>query len=321
MLMDQFGREIYYLRVSITDKCNLRCRYCMPEEGIVLRSHDEMLRTEEMERIIRLFVQEGIRSVRITGGEPLVYKGIIPFVQALNRMNLKDLSMTTNGILLPKYAQELKAAGLNRINISLDTLDPERFRWITRGGNVEEVFAGIEAALQAGLDPVKVNVVVSKGINQAEVWEIAQLAKERPLHLRFIELMPIGDDSLWNRENYVSSEETKRLIENAGGQLLPKKVPGCGPAEVYTLPHWQGTVGFIHAISSHFCDTCNRLRLTSDGSIYPCLHSDISINLLEPIRSGINDEELLNLLREAVALKPKRSKLGSQNHCMHSIGG
>ncbi len=321
MLIDKFGRHIYYLRVSITDKCNLRCRYCMPEEGIELKPHDHMLRIEEMERIIRLFVQEGVTSVRVTGGEPLVHKGILPFINALSGMGLKDLSMTTNGVLLDRFAKPLKENGMDRLNISLDTLDEERFRWVTRGGDVKQVLKGIDATLQAGLDPVKINMVVTKGFNDQEVWKMAQLAKDLPLHVRLIELMPIGGDDIWNKDNYVSTADSKALIEAHGGKLIPKKVRGCGPAEVYTLAGWQGTVGFIHAVSAHFCDTCNRVRLTADGHIYPCLHSNISTNILEPVRNGATDEELLQILREAVSLKPKRSSLGAQNHCMHSIGG
>jgi len=322
MLKDKFGREIYYLRVSITDRCNLRCRYCMPEEGVELAKHEEMLRTEEFQRLIRLFVGEGIKSVRVTGGEPLVRNDIVEFTRELAALPLKDLSMTTNGILLPKLAKDLKAAGLNRINISLDSLNPDRFHWITRRGHLSQVLEGIDAALEVGLDPVKINAVVTRGLNDDEVWDLAQLAKDRPLHVRFIELMPVGSEGTWGKQNYVSSAETKGIIEKEGGILVPaNNVKGCGPAEIFAYDGWKGSIGFIHAVSAHFCARCNRLRLTGDGKLFPCLHSNLAVDIRTPMREGATDEELVKLFREAVELKPQRSKLGSQHNCMNSIGG
>ena len=286
MLKDKFGREIYYLRVSVTDRCNLRCRYCMPEDGIDLNEHDEMLRIEELQHLVKLFVDEGITSVRVTGGEPLVRKGIVDFMRSLAAMPLKDISMTTNAVLLPEMAADLKKAGLNRINISLDSLNPDRFHWITRCGHLSQVLDGIDAALAAKLDPVKINAVVTRGLNDDEVWALAQMAKDRPLHVRFIELMPVGKDGIWSKDSYVSSAETKARIESQGGALLPAtNVKGCGPAEIYHYEGWKGSVGFIHAVSAHFCQRCNRLRLTADGKLYPCLHSELSVDIKTPAAS------------------------------------
>lgn len=321
MLIDNWGRKIDYLRVSITDKCNLRCRYCMPEEGICHLSHENVLRVEEMSRIVGIVAKEGINRIRITGGEPLVHKGILSFIASLHDMGLTDLSITTNGILLADMAKSLKQTGIDRVNISLDTLDPERFRWITRGGDVASVLRGVEAALAQDLTPVKLNMVVVKGLNDHEVVALSEMAKDKPLHIRFIELMPVGADGLWSKENFVSSAHTMAQIAAAGYKLVPASVLGAGPAEVYTVEGWRGTLGFIHAISGHFCANCNRLRLTADGKIYPCLHSNRSVDIITPLRQGASDEELLDIIKKAVNLKPERSDLGAQNHCMNTIGG
>ena len=321
MLVDNWGRKINYLRVSITDKCNFRCRYCMPEEGIAHLGHENMLRIEEMSRIIGIFAKEGVDRIRITGGEPLVHKGIISLIASLKDMGINDLSLTTNGVMLTKLAKELKESGVDRVNISLDSLDSERFSWITRGGDLQDVLNGIEAALAAHLDPVKINMVVVKGLNDNEVVALSEMAINKPLHIRFIELMPVGKDGIWSKENFVPTADTMAKIEAAGYHLMPWKVRGNGPAEVYTVKDWQGTVGFIHAVSSHFCSQCNRLRLASDGKLYPCLHSDISVDIITPIRNGATDEQLLEIIKNAVNLKPERSKLGTQNQCMNTIGG
>jgi cyclic pyranopterin phosphate synthase len=322
MLKDKFGREIYYLRVSVTDRCNLRCRYCMPEEGIDLNNHEDILRIEELKYLVGLFVDEGISSVRVTGGEPLVRKGIVDFMGSLAAMPLKDISMTTNGVLLPEMAADLKKVGLNRINISLDSLNPDRFHWITRCGHLGQVLEGIDAALAAKLDPVKINAVVTRGLNDDEVWPLAQMAKDRPLHVRFIELMPVGNEGIWSKDSYVSSAETKAKIEQMGGPLLPAHdIKGCGPAEIYHYDGWKGSIGFIHAVSAHFCQRCNRLRLTADGKLFPCLHSELAVDIKTPLRAGATDAELRRLFLQAVELKPRRSHLGEQHSCMHSIGG
>lgn len=322
MLVDKYGREISYLRISITDKCNLRCRYCMPEEGHPRVSHQKLLRVEEIFRVVRLFNELGIDKLRLTGGEPLVHKGLLGLIDDLTTLDIKDLSLTTNGILLPKYAEKLVEKGIRRVNISLDTLDGEKFDWVTRGGKVDEVMAGIDAAIAAGMEPIKLNMVVVKGFNDHEVWDMVQLVKDKPLHLRFIELMPIGDDGdFWTDDNFVASEDTKKLLEDKGLVLEPKQIKGNGPAEVFAIEGYAGTVGFIHAVSQHFCNKCNRIRMTSDGKIYPCLHSDKFVDILTPIREGKTDLEMKDILLEAVHAKPERSVLGDQTHCMFTIGG
>ncbi len=321
MLQDQWGREITYLRVSVTDKCNLSCRYCEQAKGVPFISHADILRIEEMYRLVNLFVAEGIKKIRITGGEPLLAKGLLTFIEKIAGLELEDISLTTNGILLATMAQDLKNAGLERVNISIDSLDAKNYRWITQGGDVNKVFAGIEAALTAGLHPVKLNVVVVRGLNDTEIWQMAKLAQDRPLHVRFIELMPIGESGIWSKKNFVSSEESKALLTAQGCKLRPAKVRGNGPAEVFDIPNWCGTVGFIHAISNNFCSSCNRLRLTSDGKLYPCLHSGSSFDIISAIRQGASDEELLAIMRQAVLAKPRRSAIGTQNNCMKTIGG
>ncbi|MDD4753194.1 MAG: GTP 3',8-cyclase MoaA [Desulfitobacteriaceae bacterium] len=320
MLTDRFHRKIEYLRISVTDKCNLRCRYCMPEEGVDIKSHEQLLRWEEIYRMVQAFTKEGISKVRITGGEPLVRKGLLNFIERLNNIGLQDISITSNGILLSRMAADLKQAGINRINISLDSLNKERYAWITRGGDVNKVLKGIEAAFQAGLEPVKLNTVVVRGFNHDEVVDLALLSKDMPLHVRFIELMPVGTDSIWGKDSFVSTAETIDRLREVG-ELKPARVNGNGPAQVWQLPGCQGTVGFISAISNHFCAKCNRIRLTADGRIYPCLHSDNYLSCFESLRNGTDDEELKTIVHRAVALKPGHHHLGVQERMMNAIGG
>ncbi len=322
MLVDTWGREITYLRISVTDKCNLRCRYCMPEEGVDKLDHGAVLTIEEMYRMASLFVKAGIDKIRITGGEPLVRKGIITFVEDLHKLPLQDLSMTTNGTLLAGMAAQLKAAGLDRINIGIDSVNETTYANVTRGGSLKEALAGLSAALEAGLDPVKINAVVMRGSNDQELWEIAQLAKSRPIHVRFIEFMPIGGGDIWLPERFVPAKEMKEKLEMAAGQpLIPCAVAGNGPAEVFAFPGWQGSIAFIHAVSEHFCGRCNRLRFTSEGKIYSCLHSGESLDVFAPLRQGASDEELLGYIEQAVQRKPQRSSLGAQSRGMNTIGG
>jgi len=322
MLVDSWGRKITYLRISVTDKCNLRCRYCMPEEGVDKLGHHEVLTIEEMYRMTALFVKAGINKIRITGGEPLVRKGILTFIEDLCKLPLKDLSMTTNGALLSGMAVELKKAGLDRINIGMDSVNEATYAYLTRGGSLSAALAGLEAALQAGLDPVKINAVVMRGSNDQELWEMAQLAKTRPLHVRFIEFMPIGSGEIWLPERFVSAKEMREQLEAAAGQeLVPYHVAGNGPAEVFTFPGWQGSIAFIHAVSNHFCNQCNRLRFTSDGKIYPCLHGTVYQDVFAALRQGASDVELMSYIQKAVDIKPQRSCLGTQGRGMHTIGG
>lgn len=320
MQLQSYGRKITYLRISITDKCNLRCRYCMPEEGVPHTPHDKILRAEELRRLTGIFCSVGITKIRITGGEPLVSRILLPFVSSLADLCLEDLSLTTNGQLLPQMAEQLKKAGINRVNISLDSLNPERFSWITRGGDLQKTLDGIDAALEAGLNPVKINTVMVRGYNDDEAIDIALLAKDRPLHIRFIEFMPLGEHMIWGPESYISRRETIEKIASLG-TLTPRQVYGNGPAEVFTIPGFMGTIGFIDAMSGHFCSSCNRLRLTCDGRLYSCLHNQEYTDLLGPLRAGASDKELLGLIVKTTAEKPRSHNLGSQNREMNTIGG
>ncbi|MBN1178660.1 MAG: GTP 3',8-cyclase MoaA [Anaerolineae bacterium] len=325
---DNYARPINYLRVSVTDLCNLRCVYCMPEGGVPKLAHDDVLRFEEIVRIVRLAVEMGIVHVRLTGGEPLARKGIAELVADLAHIpGLDDLSMTTNGTLLREHAGPLARAGLGRVNVSLDTLRPERFRHITRRGELADVLTGREAALDAGLRPVKVNVVVVRGMNDDEVVDLARLTLEPDWHIRFIEVMPLGKQTYWSGNGVVSSGEARARVEAALGPLtaVHGAGEGVGPARYYQLPGAAGTLGFISPITEHFCYACNRLRLTADGRLLPCLLSNIAIDLRTPLRAGASDADLGALLLKAIASKPQRHHLAenalSQSIPMSQIGG
>jgi cyclic pyranopterin phosphate synthase len=325
--LDNFNRPISYLRVSVTDRCNLRCVYCMPPGGIPWRPHEEILRYEEIETVVRAAAELGISKVRLTGGEPLVRLGIVNLVAMLARIpGMDDLAMTTNGTLLTRYADELKAAGLQRVNVSLDTLRPERFRTITRLGDLSDTLEGIAAAKEAGLVPVKVNTVVIRGLNDDEVVDFARLTRAPDWHVRFIEVMPLGDKADWADNGYVPMGEVRARIERELGKLVPAKlVTGGGPARYYRLPGAQGTIGFITPISEHFCYQCNRLRLTADGKLRPCLLSDYEIDLRTPLRQGASAEEIKALIIEGIRNKPERHHLSEQvipqGRAMSEIGG
>jgi len=310
---DVHNRPIQYLRVSVTDRCNLRCVYCMPEEGVPKLPRHDILRYEEIVRVVRVAVEMGFIHIRLTGGEPLARRGIVGLVADLARIpGLDDLSMTTNGILLSRHARRLAAAGLRRVNVSLDTLRPDRFRRITRRGRLEDVLEGRRAALEAGLRPVKVNSVIVRGLNDDEVVDLARLTLEPDWHVRFIEVMPLGSDACWSGDGVVSSDEIRSRIEGALGQLTAihgRASRGAGPARYYRLPGAGGTVGFISPVTEHFCQACNRLRLTSDGRLLPCLLSDAFIDLRTPLRAGADDEELKSLLRQAIVAKPRGHQL------------
>lgn len=304
---DHFGRQINYLRISITDRCNLRCLYCMPSEGITTRDRDEILRMEEILRAAEVALQLGINRFRLTGGEPLLRKGVISFIRSLALLpGVEDIAVTTNGTLLLQKGQQLRDAGVRRLNISLDTLDSDKFHRITRGGSLKQVWDGIEKALEIGFDPVKLNIVALRNFNDREWADFARLTLDYPLHVRFIELMPIGTSWTMAGDSFVSCEEIRSVIEKDLGELSPAKkgVRGSGPAEYYNLPKSKGTIGFIHAMSNHFCADCNRLRLTADGKLRPCLHDQHEVDLRDALRSGVGDEELQQLFRKAVSLKP-----------------
>jgi GTP 3',8-cyclase len=304
-LIDTHGRAIEYIRISVTDRCNLRCRYCMPEEGIPLLAHDDILRFEETAALARVAVQEGIRSIRITGGEPLVKRGIVRFVKLLASIDgLEDLAMTTNGVLLGSMASQLREAGLKRVNIGLPSLDPEHYRSITRCDESHNAIAGLHAALDAGLQPVKVNVVVMRGLSDDFALAI-ELARTLPIELRFIEYMPMGPEA--SADLFVPAAEIRRkAAEAAAGQLHEtESAKGSGPVKTALhAPGWAGTIAVIPAMSEHFCAQCNRLRLTSDGYLRTCLFSDDELDIKPALRPQIDDEALRRLLRDAVTNKP-----------------
>jgi cyclic pyranopterin phosphate synthase len=304
-LSDSFQRPINYLRISVTDRCNLRCVYCMPEAGVDLMSHFDILSYEEIYTIVKAAVGLGITRVRLTGGEPLVRAGVIDLVGMLAGIEtIEDLSLTTNGSLLGRYAAGLKEAGLRRVNVSLDTLKPERFRQITRCGELADTLAGIEAACSAGLNPVKINMVVMAGVNDDEITDFAAKTVKDGWHVRFIELMPVSSNEPVSDRLFSVSEMRKRI--ELLGKLEPWKVAvGNGPARYFRLPGASGTVGFISPVTEHFCFQCNRLRLTANGKLRPCLLSEAEIDLKGAIRSGAPVEELQNLINQAIVNKPK----------------
>jgi cyclic pyranopterin phosphate synthase len=307
-LVDDFNRHINYLRISITDRCNLRCAYCMPPEGIEHIGHDSVLSYEEIVHIARIAVEEGITKVRITGGEPLVRKGVVNLIHLLACIEgITDLSMTTNGILLADYAQPLVEAGLKRVNVSMDSLNSDLFREITRGGDLSSVWKGIEKAASVGLNPVKINVVAIQGFNEGEIADFARLTLEHNYHVRFIEFMPVGNGNGWEKGKYLSCSTIKSLLEK-DYQLDPVTLNDQeinGPAQLYRIVGGSGVIGFINAISGHFCASCNRLRLTADGKLRPCLFSDQEIDIRESLRARSTDEELRTLLHQALSSKPK----------------
>ena len=323
-MRDQYNRNIEYLRISVTDRCNLRCRYCMPEDGVKWMPHDSILSFEETLRLIRISTELGFRRFRITGGEPLVRKGILGFLrESANTPGVEDLMITTNGILLPQMAEDLKAAGVQRVNISLDTMNSDRFRHITRGGDVSAVKEGVFRSLDVGLDPVKINVVVVRGVNTDELADFAGLARDYPLHIRFIELMPIGVSS-GKRKDFFSIMEMKEALGLREDMPAPD-VLGFGPAEYVRPEGFQGSLGFISALSRHFCDTCNRVRLTADGKLRTCLHNKKEADLRAAVRDGSSDEEIKDQMTRAIRQKPAGHSMNSEAlqglRIMSQIGG
>jgi cyclic pyranopterin phosphate synthase len=326
-MFDRVNRKIEYLRISITDRCNLRCVYCMPEEGVPWLKHDEILSYEEVLRIVRVAADAGIRKVRLTGGEPLIRKGVAGLIKEIAAVpGIEDLSLTTNGLLLGKMADELAAAGLKRINISLDSLNPERFRELTRGAELKDVLDGIEKAEAAGFDPIKINVVAIRGLNGDEALDFARLTLTKPYHVRFIEFMPIGARAMWDASSVVTGAEIKESIAGLG-ELTPVKTGADdGPASLFALPGAKGIIGFISPLSDHFCGSCNRLRLTADGKLRPCLFSESEIDLKTPMRAGCDDSEIARLLDVALSVKPEGHSIADgvkkkYQRTMSRIGG
>ena len=317
-MIDRLGRDITYLRISVTDKCNLRCRYCMPEEGVCKKSHADMLTEDEIIQAVEAAAALGIRKIRITGGEPLVKKNIVSICRRTAAVEgINEVCLTTNGILLPQLAKDLKAAGVKRINLSLDTLDPEKYAHITRVGKLENFYAGLAAAFEAGFEKIKVNAVLVGGFNEDEIIPLTNLTKEYPLDMRFIELMPILNSDEFGEAAYVPYS---RVLEK-----LPEAVPvepDGGVAKLYRLPGAKGNIGLISPVSAHFCGECNRLRLTQDGKLKPCLHAADEYSI-----KGLDFDGMKAVMEQAIWNKPawhgdldaiNRSKAGRN---MNEIGG
>jgi len=330
-MLDNYNRDINYLRVSITDRCNLRCVYCMPKEGVSFIGHDDILRYEEIARIIRVAVGTGIRKIRITGGEPLVRRGVVDFIDSLKAVpDIRDISLTTNGILLADFAEKLFHAGIRRINISLDSLNPEKYKQITRGGNLTDVLKGIDEVHRIGFTPIKINIVVIKGFNDSEILDFARWTLSKSFQIRFIELMNVGQAGWDSYGQYMSNdtvrEEIRRVyrLEPVNGE----RSRITGPARIFGIPGGAGEIGFISPFSHRFCNTCNRLRLTADGQLRACLLSDTEVNLKKVLREGCNDEQLAELIAATISEKPMHHDLvcdtGHIKKCvkdMSAIGG
>ena len=317
-MKDNYGREITYLRLSVTELCNLRCRYCMPEVGVCKKSHDDMLSEDEMITAVRAAATLGIRKIRITGGEPLVKRNILALCERISAIGgIEELCITTNGTMLPEYAEALKKAGVSRVNISLDTLNSEKFAYITRRDEFEKAVAGIEAAVTAGFEKVKINAVLIGGFNDDEIEELAYLTCKYPVDMRFIELMPMYDSGDFGQASYIPVSEVLRKLPQ-----LQEQPQNGGVAKLYRLPDARGDVGLISAVSSHFCGSCNRIRLTADGKLKPCLHSDDEYSI-----KGLDFDGMRSQIEKAILEKPacheplspqQRSNAGRN---MNAIGG
>lgn len=325
-LIDKYNRHLNYLRISITDRCNLQCMYCMPPGFVTRLPHNEILRYEEIIRIIKVGISLGISKIRITGGEPLVRKGVYDFLEQLADMDgLRDIALTTNGVSLKDNIEKIKAAGIKRINISLDTLSRNKYKEITGHDRFDQVWEGIELAHKNGFDPIKLNMVALSGVNDDELLDFARLSFSYPFHIRFIEYMPIGK----SRMKYgplLLVPEIKRRISTIGKLIPVKNSINDGPAERYRFEGAKGEIGFIGALSHHFCNRCNRLRLTASGQLRPCLLSDHHEDLKSLLRKGCSDEELAEIFLAAVRHKPSDHNLSISNPAkvlsqMSSIGG
>lgn len=303
--IDSFGRQMTYLRISLTDRCNFRCVYCMPAIGMKFQPRDEMLTDDELIRLVGLFAQVGFTKLRLTGGEPTIRPHLVDLVRQMKAFpGIQELSMTTNALLLSRIAADLADAGLDRINVSLDTLDPAAFKLITRGGRLDLVWAGLEAAEAAGLTPIKINAVVVRNQNDHEVGDLAALTLERGWQVRFLEIMPLEGVGDVHDEGLVTSEETQDRLEQRFGPLEPVETDPADPARVWRIAGGTGTIGFISPVSAPFCAACNRVRLTSDGKIRLCLLRPDEVDLRDLMRAGADDETLLASIRGGIWRKP-----------------
>jgi cyclic pyranopterin phosphate synthase len=318
-MKDSFGREINYLRISLTDRCNLRCEYCMPEKGVDKLQHEDILTLEDMFELVKVFVELGINKIRLTGGEPLVRLGVVDFISKISNLNgIKEITMTTNGVLLKDYAQELKKAGLNRINISLDTLDKDKYKEITRGGDLYKVLDGIEAAREAGLTPIKINTVLIGGFNEDEIPKMVNLTREHNMDVRFIELMPIGEAAAFASHKFIPNS---KVLESVKVLKRVENEDKSSPATYFKLPDGKGKVGIINPISCKFCSNCNRVRLTSTGKLKLCLHSNREIDLRKPLK---NKEDIKTIISDAILSKEEEHHLEDKKYItrnMNQIGG
>ena len=330
-MKDTYGRKIEYMRISLTEKCNLRCRYCMPSEGVGIKKHDEMLTEEELLMICKVAAQNGVKKFRLTGGEPLVKKNFLEICKRIKQINgVEELCVTTNGSLLAGQINELKDIGIDRINISLDTLDKEKFKYITRIGNLDDTLDGIKAALDAGFKKIKINVVLIGGFNDDEIIDFVNLTKKYPLDVRFIELMPMYDSGDFKKEAFIPNSKVLEVLDQNKIKYekierldpITKKPNDNGTALLYKIEGALGNIGLISPLSHSFCATCNRVRLTADGKLKPCLHSNQEINI-----KGLNESEMDAKFKEAILAKPaehdylsseSRTKAGRN---MNQIGG
>jgi molybdenum cofactor biosynthesis protein A len=301
LLYDKFQRKHDYLRISLVERCNLRCQYCMPEQGIELTPKESLLQHDEIMSLVRLFAKCGVKKIRLTGGEPLLYPRIVDLVREIKSCGIQTIGMTTNGILLHRYIEALHEAGLNRLNISLDTLDESKYMLITRRNGLKRVLDSIQMALALGDNPVKINCVVMRGVNTDELTQLALLAKDQPIEVRFIEYMPF-DDNKWSRNKMFSFMETVDVIESGIGAKL--KAGPCGEtAKLFNVDGWVGRLGFITSMTTNFCGTCNRLRLTADGNLKNCLFGDDEVSLRDALRGGATEDALEVIIRASVQRK------------------
>jgi cyclic pyranopterin phosphate synthase len=311
----------------VTDRCNLRCIYCVPVKDLTLLNHCDILSYEEILRVLQAAAEIGIEKVRLTGGEPLVRRNFVHFVESVCQMSaFKEVSITTNGVHLKEKAREIFDAGVRRINVSLDTLDPAKYAKITGRDYFDNVWEGLEEAEAVGFSPIKLNVVAIRGINDDELLDFAQLSVRKPYHIRFIEYMPIGHDNRWAPEKYISSDEIKSKLESLSPLHKIPHLTDDGPAKRCRFESAKGEIGFISALSHHFCSTCNRLRLTADGKLRPCLFAEDEVDIKTPLRSGCSQEDLRRVFQQAIAKKPKGhlAKISERVQClrpMSAIGG
>ncbi|MGO5064896.1 MULTISPECIES: GTP 3',8-cyclase MoaA [unclassified Clostridium] len=319
-MLDKYGRKINYLRVSVTDRCNLRCIYCMPPEGVLKKDHDDMMRYEEIFNVVKTASLLGIDKIRFTGGEPLILKNIDKLIYNTSQLSsIKDIAMTTNAIFLEDRIDDLKKAGLKRVNISLDSLKKDKFKSITRGGDINKIFKGIEKSLSLGMTPMKINTVIMKGINDDEIDDFMNLTKEYTISVRFIELMPIGEGRKLYKDSYISSEE----IISKHRDFIPVKRDKSSTSILYKFKEAKENIGFISPMSCKFCSGCNRVRLTSEGTLKPCLHSEKEVNLKDYVE---NEQALLSKMNEAIYNKPLEhhmieEKESKSKKMMYQIGG